>query len=99
GYWSVTGVQTCALPICCPGDARPGGDRRVRVADLVRPRSRGRRAAGPRAAGGGVVAARRAAHLAGGPPARAGGPSRRGRRFATEIGRASCRERVGMSGG
>src|SRR5215210_238009 len=46
---SVTGVQTCALPIsCAPDDRRSAGDRRGRRAAVRRPRGRARRAAARR---------------------------------------------------
>src|SRR5262249_59090725 len=75
--WSVTGVQTCALPISpCPASdqgRRPGPAN----AGNTPPRGRGCWSAS---------AACRAIR-----------PARPGSRWPTEIGRASCRERVEIS--
>src|SRR5205085_5682983 len=89
---TVTGVQTCALPICGrPRDGPPADSRKLAVI-----RAAGRRGAGPRrprrvlnsSQGGGLV------ELRGRTAVVTGGASGIGR----EIGRASCRERVEWSG-
>src|SRR5262249_56454195 len=92
-YWSVTGVQTCALPIWCRG---PEGDRallgpveqHVAVASTVRRVGPGQRS----------FVARELHEVA---HARSGDPQGRHRPEddEQEIGRASCRERGSKAGG
>src|SRR5262249_56624814 len=88
--WSVTGVQTCALPISRGPHGLRGGEDRA---------SRERRALG--AAGRGAHPQRSGAEAGG----RQGGWPRgalladAGRAGVREIGRASCRERVESSVG
>src|SRR5205085_9240944 len=91
-YLTVTGVQTCALPISLPppqppsgppagpGARRPGGPRRSRAPRRVAPR--------PRTPGGVGPALR---------VRRGGRPHVDVRSGPPEIGRASCRERVEVS--
>src|SRR5207253_7763576 len=92
----VTGVQTCALPIC-PG-SRAGGSAeasgtRFRGASRGSPRGPGGRASGSAESSSG--AARQQTLRSG---SGRGAPSGRGKQ-EREIGRASCRERGEGSGG
>src|SRR5262249_56695321 len=89
-YWSVTGVQTCALPISCAQGEVMGTAERHRDAGLLAERGRLRIAPplrGCRQLDRGALAhaAKRARQL---------GVDQLGK-----IGRASCRERAWRSGG
>src|SRR5689334_24900728 len=78
---TVTGVQTCALPISCPLESAHS-PQPVAVSFMIRPRV---------AESARIRAGRWAERLRGGDNA----PVRRGR--TQEIGRASCRERAEIS--
>src|SRR5205807_5668842 len=85
--YKVTGVQTCALPICAaPGLSRRGGGSRLRR--LAPPLSRRRLSVHP-------LPCR--THRAVAPPGRS--RQRRPQRGKEQIGRASCRERGRIWGG
>src|SRR5436309_7403725 len=77
----VTGVQTCALPICSSRSDAGG-----------KPASAPCRSAGARRASPGTRT-----HLAGASGARSGAAGAAARSWHAEIGRASCRERVESS--